>query len=555
MKMLRSIGLILAVLLTVLGFTGTANSYVRDYDKNTITTVKGDNPWRISYGLWGTGKFHKVIEDAFGITDPRKLAVGKTVEVPTISPVKLSRFNVLPRRAKIGKGSDIKNDFDTTEVKKHFSPDQLELFRLMIESKNPDPVTMQIGEKFECGGDARAFRCPPKAGFEFAVPVPGFLWIAEDLDKLISCELFLAEECRNPYARCKKIVVEPTREPEKAPEAVREETKETIKEAQVEKQAPSAPPPIKENKEPIQAPAFVEVKKASEDFWELYVGGVYYQNIHNGDANGEAAWLKSRYFPWNIKDKDVKYRFGGFISGFANWGEDGDFKYRNKRFAFGPSAKAEGDTWDATLDLGFGWLWKEGHNSNGFDGDQTDSIGVVAANVKDQARRKHGEKLLPEREYNLEAIIPFSKHDTRSFRGKPLASDPWDDQRIEVSVTQYIYDFQVGENQLLTPGVTLGLGYDWGPGKSFGEIGPAVKLSSYGHNVAFLSAGYKEEFGGKGDQWKVGGWLSVNGIINAYEAAHITEASASDLVVGHVAVKSTNVSEKKQDWQPACSPK
>ncbi|MCX6765837.1 MAG: LysM domain-containing protein [Candidatus Moranbacteria bacterium] len=273
--------------------------------------------------------------------------------------------------------------------------------------------------------------------------------------------------------------------------------------------------------------------KPSEDLFEFYVGGGYYHNAHVGNASGDFLWAKLRYFPITFKSENYKYRLGAFMSGFLGEGNDRDYEYRNKRLAGGISGKVEGDSMDATLDLGVGRIWKHGDKDTAgkeFHSRQTDNIFLISGNLKDYERRLRGEKLFPETELNVEAIFPFDRKESRSFNGKSLSSSPWNNQIVTADFTQWIYDIYVSDETRIMPGISLGGGYDWGPEKAFGLVGPAVRLNSYNQNILQVNAGYKEEFGGKGDNFKISAWVSLNGVYNAIQAARISEANGEDMI-------------------------
>lgn len=295
---------------------------------------------------------------------------------------------------------------------------------------------------------------------------------------------------------------------------------------------PQAPPEI--GKPPIISPPGAPPilpgtsTKQQRDTWDLYLGAGNYRSVHQGgDNHGYYGWTKARYRPFWFDPCDSNLSIGVGAFGFLAGGRgiaDRDFKYTWKEAVLGGTAKVLAEHRDFDIDIGAGSLWNSGKWQGVEVNRQYDGIFLVSAHANLYKRRDTGEKWFPKAEINIEGRFPFS---TSLKMGQKT-----DNRFLGGMLTQWLYDFQpYGDKSLnIAPGVNLGGGYEWArpKDKGFAFFGPAVEFSSYDNVIGALSIwNYKTGLGG---QWHpISGYISVDGIYDAWKASHITALASGDL--------------------------
>lgn len=266
------------------------------------------------------------------------------------------------------------------------------------------------------------------------------------------------------------------------------------------------------------------------DKWDWYVGGGNYHSRIDGDDNhGEYGWMKFRYRPICIEPEKNSLgikRIGLGAFGFLAGGDGIAAKYYDydwRTAVGGLTAKIEAQHSDYDIDLGIGKLWNKGAWMGKEDRDQIDDIFLASthANIyRDDPEAVWFKKF----ELNAEYRHPFH---TRLKKGETAT----DNRVIEATYTQWIYAAEIGEDNSLvvSPGFNIGVGHEWSADdEDFVKIGPAFEFASYGHVIGGVSV-FNYKFQDKGQWHPISGYISIDGISNAYKAANITGVSEMDL--------------------------
>ncbi len=297
-------------------------------------------------------------------------------------------------------------------------------------------------------------------------------------------------------------------------------------------------PPVPRYKETGAA-----LKKKKSCGLDLYTGGGIYEtdrwmNSNNKDYyhDGWYAWIKGRARPFgfNVTDR-ISACLGVFGFGATGGGDDEDYLYDWWKGVVGPSLKLIGhkDNWDMDIDLGWGRQVSKG-KINLYRSKQTDDLLVASAHVNLYDRRVQGEKGFSKTELNVEFTLPSNQKHEHSWDGNPLDPDPHNNQVLEITLTQHIYDFEISDNLLLTPGVNLAYINENGlESPDFIQFGPRLTMAWHGEDILSVSPlNYKENLGGDGDQWHwISGYLSVSGLIKAYRSSQITAPTKKDFCI------------------------
>ena len=249
--------------------------------------------------------------------------------------------------------------------------------------------------------------------------------------------------------------------------------------------------------------------------FEAYMGGGYSEPAH-GDGKDQHIWSKARYRPfWWKVNNSTDIGIGMFVYGAMGAGEDGDYSYDWRKAALGPNVKVMGEHWDADLDFGVGTMTNEGEEGK-YQSEQDDDFWYISSYASFYKRRNEGKKWFPETNFGLEATVPFNTDHDHSWDGQSLESDPWDNQYLEASVKQGIYDFKVNGFRL-TPETHASIGHSWGQEANFYKVGPGVSAGYKGYDILTMSAfNYQEYLGSDADSWS---WVSLTvDIGNAYKA-------------------------------------
>ena len=276
--------------------------------------------------------------------------------------------------------------------------------------------------------------------------------------------------------------------------------------------------------------------------FDLYVGGGIYEtdrwlNRNNKDYHhdGWYSWVKARYRPFGFDlTERISACLGIFVFGAIGGGDDEGYNYDWNKWSIGPSLKLMSykDHWDADFDLGlWGQLVSKGE-INSYKSKQVDNISVFSAHLNLYERRAEDKKLFPKTEFNLELTLPHNRSHEHSWNGNILDPDPNNNQVLEISWVQHIYDFEIGQDLLLTPGFNLSyINEDGLANPNFLQFGPRATLTWFDQDILSISAfNYKENIGGDGDQWHwLSGYLSIYGLRSAYKSSQITEPTEKDL--------------------------
>ncbi len=287
---------------------------------------------------------------------------------------------------------------------------------------------------------------------------------------------------------------------------------------------------------PVFEPVEEREKVKFENEFDLYLGGGIYDSVHFSRTDGRYGWAKGRWRPIKLnlsKGMDLGLGFFGF--GALGSGRDTDYNYDWDQWNLGLTAKLTGKSWDADFDYGLlGRLINKG-DIGLYQSKQVDSLDLryFSAHLNLYGRRDRGEKWFPKTELNFEGRWPRNLSHEHSWDGRYLEPNPYDNRNLELMLTQGIYDFEFGDNMMLTPGFNLGVGRAFGLEQDYYQLGPRIALTWHDQDIASLSfLNYKEMLGGDGDQWHwLSGWISVDGLVSAYKASRITQATTKDLEI------------------------
>lgn len=264
--------------------------------------------------------------------------------------------------------------------------------------------------------------------------------------------------------------------------------------------------------------------------FDLLAGAGFYETANNEiDHKGYYVWGKARWRPLWTRLNGNLYGLGIYGHYAFGGGDDDGYKYDWKRFSIGPSLKGYLRHADFDLDVG----WGRQYNNGGIDlyeSEQTDDIFMVSAHLNLYPRRDNGNLWFPKTELNFEWIHPLSSDQEHSWDGKALDPDPSDNETIELSLRQGIYDWYLTDNHRLTPEFNFGIGREFGNEMNYYQFGPSFTFAWNNQdilNVYFLN--YKERLGGD-DQWQwIGGYVDIYGVYRAYQASRISTASDKDV--------------------------
>jgi LysM repeat protein len=292
-----------------------------------------------------------------------------------------------------------------------------------------------------------------------------------------------------------------------------------------QKRISKTPPPPKEAHPFPAVPAHPGVPDKEEERlevnkFEAYMGGGIDEPVHASGHN-EHIWAKARYYPLWTKAGSLDLGLGIFGYGALGSGRDRDYSHDWRRWSIGPSLKVVGNHWDADLDLGVGAIYSDGEEGR-YESEQKDKIYHVSAHSSFYKRRNEGKNWFPETSVGADVTVPYKTDHDHSWDGNELEPNPWDNQHIEFSLKQGIYDFDLNGFRL-TPEIHAGVGHSWGEEADFYKIGPAVSAGYEGYDVLTVSAlNYQEYLGSDADnlQW-FGLTLDVGNAYRAWKASRI----------------------------------
>jgi LysM repeat protein len=359
MSKIKVIGLLLAII-AVLGFAGTASA--ADYVVN-----KGDSLWKIAYRTWGTGKLWQAIARENNISNPKKLSIGKRLNIPDVGIIKITQHGTASFGAKGMRGdTKVLASIDATpypqEVKEA-------LKKAILENEPVDYILMR-GEYVDCFSDKFSNvvgpYCNPE-GYEFAwkkaLVLPAKRWTVE-IDNQI-CYVYVINECGNFASRCEIVVTPP------------ESPKITVPEKPKGVTLPPAEKKIELPKQEKPELSKIKYPQCKHILEHEPIIGIY--GYLNGAAKGWGTY--GEYMLWLRKDCGYGYLNGWSpgvgIYGYYSAGESRISTFEWKEYAAGPEA---GLKYIAVDDKGRPWQWQgkfrvvrewmKGQNAEGYWADQ-----------------------------------------------------------------------------------------------------------------------------------------------------------------------------------------
>lgn len=227
---------------------------------------------------------------------------------------------------------------------------------------------------------------------------------------------------------------------------------------------------------------------------------------------------------------EIRYR--PFWYGNINYGLFGKFmyvsgdtktsSYDNKEFIIGPDVKYYGVGWDASIKPGLSWLWSESEGfTKEYQSSQTDMSAYVNAQYANYMRRRKGEVWLAQININFNLLAPFSAKHEHSWQGRQLEPKPYDNQLLELLLTQDVYDFYLArffcgsKNYRLTPSAELGIGRDYGHNVDYCLAGAQMMFARDGYDLAKIYY-HRKIKSGVADVDALGVWLDLTGIYDTW---------------------------------------
>lgn len=463
----------------------------RDVQAETYTVRKGDTLSKISrkFGV----SLKKLIRANSAVEDPDLIYPGWELRIPDSGGSESGVFHW----KNVGVDPFTTNPEDPEQLKKGlrllgFSQEQIFDISLEMRDAEPEISSFKKGDRLEAMvfGESRVEK-PVICAFEEEQPTKAYT--TSTLEKL-GYILVVPEVCGNYSLISAPKKEEPSAKVEGLPST---EERPSFSEVPTH--------PGKRDKKRLERTKF-----------EAYMGGGVDEPVHASGHN-EHAWGKVRYRPfWAELTDSIDIGFGIFGYGAIGSGRDGSYRHSWKRFSVGPNVKFVGENWDTDFDLGIGALSSDGEEGR-YESDQRDKIYHLSVYSSFYKRRNEGEKWWPETNIGLDATIPYDTDHDHSWDGRSLEPDPWDNQVVELSLKQGIYDFDVGGNIRLTPEIHAGLGHSWGEEADFYKIGPGMSAGYKGYDILTLSVlNYQEYLGSDADNWS---WASLTlDLTNTYKA-------------------------------------
>jgi hypothetical protein len=262
---------------------------------------------------------------------------------------------------------------------------------------------------------------------------------------------------------------------------------------------------------------------------ELYVGGDKEIGISR-DKTINDVWGLGRFFPVQIYDGDKNINLGVNAGGVLFDGNDRNYKFEGDRRAYGLSARIIDPNWDANIDAGLAQIHNEGREGL-YRAKQDGRLWFADMYFKNQKNRNKNKVWWPGYEINASGQYQYDATHEHSYNGSRLAPvKPYDDSRIDLSYTQFLYDFKFKNGFMMTPELTLGGGHEWGGDVNYLAIKAGLRLHYKRIEIGRLSFGYKDTLNGY-NAMLFGAWASVGGIIEAIQASGYTAATDADTKV------------------------
>ena len=262
---------------------------------------------------------------------------------------------------------------------------------------------------------------------------------------------------------------------------------------------------------------------------DTWGGGYAYKDAKNSRERGWGAFGKVRLMgPCNEGTQ-----FGGNVQGLYGRFRSGDenpYKGKTREWALGPSGRTTdqyGNTYE--LDLSVGRLTNTG-GVDRYKSKQTETVALVDAHAAFDSRRRTGEKVIPEVTVDVNYRHGWNRKHVNSWDGNLLPPHSYNNDRLEARVDVGIIDIPISENVVVTPGISVGGGREFGADHpNFVKAGPNVKVSAFDEDVAAFYPFNIKKFSGGARQIQHAGLFSPVRLWNSIEASQIREATKEDI--------------------------
>jgi len=281
---------------------------------------------------------------------------------------------------------------------------------------------------------------------------------------------------------------------------------------------------------PVSTPEVVSNGDTDHEILDLIMGGGIYEDANGADHTGNYGWIKGRLFPWSLKLDDDLTLDTGVVAFYATGGgNDSGYEYNWSEPAIGPAFRLTGDGWDGNLDLMYAWLYNDG-NIGLYSSEQKDNAFIMSLHYNDYRRRQQNMLWWPKWEGNLEYRHILNSKIDANWNGSALAIEPSNNNAAELTITPYIYDFNLDNGVRISPLIDFGLGYENG-NDSYGRFMPGFEVSINDTDVMKVGAlGYKSGFDSGNDQIS---WfaitLDLGGMWKVYRSQQIGNVDRSEL--------------------------
>lgn len=270
---------------------------------------------------------------------------------------------------------------------------------------------------------------------------------------------------------------------------------------------------VEQSEQPAIMAPYAPVKTRLDIYFNL---GKYWDN-DGGDGYFVGPEIRYRPFWYGI---NINYGLFGKLM-HVN-GDTKTSSYDNKEFVIGPDAKYYGVGWDTSVKPGLSWLWSESEGfTKEYQSSQTDISAYFNVQYANYMRRRKGRVWLAQTNVNFSLLAPFSTKHEHSWQGRRLEPKPYDNQLLELSLAQDVYDFYLsrffygGKNYRLTPSAELGLGRDYGHDANYFLVGAQMMFSRNGYDLAKLYY-HRKVKAGAADVDALGVWVDIAGIYDTW---------------------------------------
>lgn len=261
---------------------------------------------------------------------------------------------------------------------------------------------------------------------------------------------------------------------------------------------------------------------------ETWIGAYMYKDTKSQER-GHGEFVKVRIMgPCNSGTQ-----FGGNIQGLHGKFRSGDkvpYKGKTTLFALGPSGRMTdqyGNTYEADVSVG------RLKNTGGVDlyrSKQTETVVLVDLHAAFDSRRRRGEKIFPEVTVDVNYRHGWNRKHVNSWDGNLLPPHPYNNDRLEARVDVGVIDIPISENVVVTPGISVGGGREFGADHpNFVKVGPNIKVSAFDEDVAAFYPFNIKKFSGGARQIQHAGLFSPVRLWNSIEASQIREATKEDI--------------------------